>query len=231
MPYRALLTATVSAFALIACSPSEPATAPPAEQTTSKPSAPATQNTLLAEWSGPYGGVPAFDAVSLDQLRDALNTGMQQNLAEIDAITANTDPATFENTILELEKSGETLGRVFTFYGIWGANLSSPEFREIQSEMAPKLSEFNSKITQNDALFQRVKAVYESEALQSMRPDQQRLVQLTYDGFARNGATLNAADKARYAAINKRLSELHTKFASNVLHLSLIHISEPTRPY
>ena len=143
---------------------------------------------------------------------------MAMNLAEIDAITANTEPATFENTILELEKSGDALGRVFTFYGIWSSNLSSPEFREIQREMAPKLSDFNSKITQNDALFQRVKAVYESEALKSMRPDQQRLVQLTYDGFARNGATLNGPDKARYAAINKRLSELHTKFANNVLH-------------
>ena len=224
MTYHTFFTATVSALALAACSPGDaPASAPTAPEASStaansSPGQPAETNTLLAEWTGPYGGVPAFDKVSLSDVKGALETGMAMNLAEIDAITANTAPATFENTILELEKAGDDLGRVFTYYGIWSSNLSSPEFREIQREMAPKLSDFNSKITQNDALFQRVKAVYESDAVKAMRPDQQRLVQLTYDGFARNGATLNGPDKARYAAINKRLSELHTKFANNVLH-------------
>ena len=219
MPYRALLIATVSALSLAACAPSETA-APtsPSEAPNATTTAPATSNVLLAEWAGPYGGVPAFNKVSLSEVKDALETGMATNLAEIDAITANTDPATFENTILELEKAGDDLGRVFTYYGIWSSNLSSPAFRAIQREMAPKLSDFNSRITQNNDLFQRVKSVHESEATKSMRPDQQRLIQLTYDGFARNGATLDSDAKARYAAINKRLSELHTKFASNVLH-------------
>jgi len=83
--------------------------------------------------------------------------------------------------------------------------------------MAPKLSAFSSKITQNENLFDRVKTVYKSNAIKSMRPDQQRLVQLTYDGFARNGATLDGDAKKRYAEINQRLAELHTKFANNVL--------------
>lgn len=96
--------------------------------------------------------------------------------------------------------------------------MSSPEFRAVQQEMAPKLSEFSSKITQNEALFERVKAVYEAEELSSMRPDQQRLVRLIYDGFARNGASLDTERKARYAEINKRLAELHTTFSNNVLH-------------
>jgi len=218
MSYRAFFIATASAFALSACggsdtpSPSEPTPKASSQSSTIK------ENTLLYEWTGPYNGVPAFDKVSLDTLKEALEVGMAKNLAEIDLITESAEPPTFENTILELEKTGDDLGRVFTYYGIWGSNLSSPEFRKIQQEMAPKLSDFNSQITQNDALFQRVKAVYESDAVKTMRPDQQRLVQLTYDGFARNGATLNAEDKARYAAINKRLSELHTKFANNVLH-------------
>jgi len=218
MSYRAFFIATASALALSACGGTD--ATPPSETApkASSQSSAVKENALLAEWSGPYGGVPAFDKVSLDTLKEALEVGMAKNLAEIDLITANTDTPTFENTILELEKTGDDLGRVFTYYGIWSSNLSSPEFRKIQSEMAPKLSDFNSQITQNDALFQRVKAVYESDAVKAMRPDQQRLVQLTYDGFARNGATLNAEDKARYAAINKRLSELHTKFANNVLH-------------
>ncbi len=175
------------------------------------------QNMLLKEWTGPYGGVPAFDKMTLGQLASALETGMAKNLEEVDAIIANDAAPTFENTILELEKTGADLGRVFTYYGIWGSNLSSPEFREIQRAMAPKISAFNSKITQNDNLFQRVKAVYESEEAKSLRPDQKRLVQLTYDGFARNGATLDGEAKERYAAINLRLSELHTQYANNVL--------------
>lgn len=220
MHYRNLFITAVSAIALSACGQPESPTQS-SETTEAKPIANLTagteSNTLLAEWEGPYSGVPSFDKVTLAEVKPALEAGMEKNLTEIDAITANPDAPTFENTILELEKSGEDLGRVFTYYGIWSANLSSPEFRTIQQEMAPRLAEFNSKVTQNDALFQRVKAVHDSDAVQSMRPDQRRLIQLTYDGFARNGATLQGEAKARYAAINKRLSELHTSFANNVL--------------
>ncbi|NWG91414.1 MAG: M3 family metallopeptidase, partial [Parvularculaceae bacterium] len=96
--------------------------------------------------------------------------------------------------------------------------LSTPEFRAIEEEMAPKLAEFSSKITQNEKLFARVKAVYESPRVKRMKPEEQRLVQLVYDGFAREGATLEGAAKERYAAIDKRLAELYTKFGNNVLH-------------
>ena len=175
-------------------------------------------NTLLAEWTGPYGGVPAFERVTLDDLKPALEYGMERSLIEIEAIANNPNPPTFENTIVAMERSGADLDRVFPYYGIWSSNVSSPEFRAIRKEMAPKLSEFSSKITQNENLFKRIKAVYESDDVKDMRPDQQRLVQLVYDNFARDGATLNAEDKARYAAIDKRLSELYTKFSSNVLN-------------
>ena len=83
--------------------------------------------------------------------------------------------------------------------------------------MAPILSEFRSKITQNEALFARVKAVYDGEEVKSLRPDQQRLVWLVYDGFARNGATLDDEAKKRYAVINQELAELHSKFSNNLL--------------
>lgn len=175
-------------------------------------------NTLLAEWTGPYGGVPAFEKVTLDDLKPALEYGMKRSLIEIEAIANNPNPPTFENTIVAMERSGAELDRVFPYYGIWSSNVSSPEFRAIRKEMAPKLSEFSSKITQNENLFKRIKTVYESDKVKDMRPDQQRLVQLVYDNFARDGATLNAEDKARYAAIDKRLSELYTKFSSNVLN-------------
>ena len=174
-------------------------------------------NVLLAEWSGHFGGVPAFDNMDLAALKPALEAGMAMNLDEVDAIASNSQPPTFENTILAMERAGRDLGRVFTYWGIWSSNLSTPEFREIQQEMAPKLSEFNSKITQNAALFSRVKTVYEGEEMASLRPDEQRLVTLVYDGFARNGATLSDEAKERYAAINQRLAEIHTQFGNNVL--------------
>lgn len=175
------------------------------------------ENVLLQEWTGPYGGVPNFDAADLSQLESAVQIGMQRQLAEIDAIANNPAEPTFENTIVALEHAGEDLSRVFTYYGIWSSNMSSPEFREIQGRLSPQLSAFNSQITQNEALFNRVRAVYESEEVQSLRPDQKRLVELTYDGFARNGATLEGEAKARYAAINERLSELYNDFSNNVL--------------
>ncbi len=176
-----------------------------------------SENILLAEWTGPYGGVPAFDKADLNDLKPALEAGMAKNLAEIDAIANNPAAPTFENTIVEMERTGRDLGRVFSYWGIWSANMSSPEFRAVQGEMAPRLSEFSSKITQNTALFARVKAVYEGEEMKTLRPDQQRLTLLTYDGFARNGATLDGEAKKRYAAINQSLAKLHTDFGNNVL--------------
>ncbi len=174
-------------------------------------------NLLLSSYDGPYSGVPHFDEMSLEGLKPALEAGMARNLAEIDAITDNPAPATFANTIVPLERSGADLGRVFTYWGIWSSNLSSPEFRAIQGEMAPVLSAFFTKITQNEKLFARVKAVYEGDELETLAPDEQRLVWLTYDGFASNGATLEGDAKKRYGEINERLAELHTSFANNVL--------------
>ncbi|MEO1135483.1 MAG: M3 family metallopeptidase [Pseudomonadota bacterium] len=172
---------------------------------------------LLSPYDGPYNGVPHFDEMEVTGLKPALEAGMAKNLAEVDAIANNEEAPTFANTIVALEKSGDELGRVFTYWGILSSNMSSPEFRAVQAEMAPVLSGFFSKINQNEKLFARVKAVYEGEEMERLRPDQQRLVWLTYDGFASNGATLEGEAKERYAAINKRLAELHTKFANNVL--------------
>jgi peptidyl-dipeptidase Dcp len=175
------------------------------------------ENVLLGEYSGPYDGVPAFDKMDLALLKPALKKGMALKLAEIAAIANDPEPANFANTIVPLEKSGKALGRVFTYWGIWGSNNNSPEFREVQAEMVPLISIFNSKITQNDRLFARVKAVYASEALKSLTPEEQRVTWLTYNGFARNGATLDGEAKRRYAAINQELASLHTAFGNNIL--------------
>jgi peptidyl-dipeptidase Dcp len=175
-------------------------------------------NILLEEWTGPYGGVPAFDQMKVEDIKPAIEKGIEMKLAEIDAIANNEADPTFENTIVEMERSGAALDRAFNYYGIFSANISSPEFRDIQSELAPLISEFSSKITQNEKLFQRIKAVYQASRSTPLEADQQRVVELTYKSFETNGAELSLEKKERYAAISKELSSLYTEFSNNVLH-------------
>jgi peptidyl-dipeptidase Dcp len=175
-------------------------------------------NVFLKEWTGPYNGTPAFDQMKVEDLKAAVEKGMDLNLDEIDAIAKNADEPTFENTIVEIERSGEELNRVFAYYGILRSNMSSPEARKIQGELAPKLSEFSSKISQNEKLFKRIKTVYDASQENPLEADQQRVVDLVYKGFEMNGANLDAEKKERYAAINKELSTLYTNFSNNVLH-------------
>ena len=176
------------------------------------------ENILLQEWTGPYGGVPAFDEMKLEDVAPAILKGMELRLAEIDAIANQEAAPTFDNTIVELERSGKELDRAFNYYGIFSSNASSPEFRQIQQELAPKISEYSSKITQNEKLFQRIKAVYDASQEKPLEAQEQRVVDLTYKSFAMNGAELSAEKKERYAAISKELSSLYTTFSSNVLH-------------
>jgi peptidyl-dipeptidase Dcp len=175
-------------------------------------------NILLNEWTGPYGGVPAFDKMKVEDVKPAMIKGMELHLEEIEAIANNPEPATFENTIVEMEKSGSVIDRVYTYYGIFGSNMSSPEFREVQSELAPLLSDYQSKISQNKKLFERIKAVYDEAQENPLEADQQRVIELIYKQFEMNGAELDEAKKERYAEINKQLSSLYTDFSNNVLH-------------
>ncbi|WP_338767801.1 M3 family metallopeptidase [Bernardetia sp. ABR2-2B] len=177
-----------------------------------------TENLLLQEWTGDYGGVPAFDKMKLEDIKPAMLKGMEMNLADIEKIANNPEPATFENTIEEMERAGKELDRAFNYYGIWSSNMSSPEFRAIDEELSPKFSEFNSKITQNEKLFQRIKTVYDNAKETPLEADKQRVLELTYKSFEMNGAELSPEKKAKYAAINKELSTLYTKFSNNVLH-------------
>lgn len=182
----------------------------PEEQTVMK-------NDLLKEWQGPYGGVPAFDEMDLAEINPAMEKGMALHLAEIEKIANNPEPPTFDNTILAMQKAGKELDRAYTYYGIWSSNISSPEFRKIQEELAPKLSEYSSKISQNKQLFKRIKTVYDNSLKDPLPQQQQRAVQLIYEDFAMQGADLSPEAKERYAEINMELSKLYTQFSNNVL--------------
>jgi peptidyl-dipeptidase Dcp len=177
-----------------------------------------SENPMLQEWTGPYQGVPAFDKMNVADVKGAILEGMEMNLKELEAIANSTETPTFENTIAAMEKSGQALNRAFTYYGILSSNKSTPEFREVQAELAPKISEFQSKIIQNDKLFRKIKALYDESQVHPLEAQEQRVLDLKYTEFAMRGALLDADKKKRYAEINKELSALYTKFSNNVLH-------------
>ena len=177
----------------------------------------AAANPLTEKWVGPFGGVPAFDKVKIADFKPALEAAMAENLAEIAAIASNKTAPTFENTIVPLEDSARTLNRVQTIYGIWGSNMNNEEFSKVEEEMDPKLAAHNDRINQNEKLFKRIEAVYNSPELKKRSAEDQRLVWLYYTNFVRQGAKLDAGKKARLSEINQQLAGLFTKFSQNLL--------------
>src|SRR5689334_7785576 len=163
------------------------------------------ENPLLSKWEGPYGGVPPFDRVQIPLFKPALEAAMAEQLAEIDRIAKNTAPPDFQNTIVALEEAGQTLDRVSTVYGVWGATMAGPEYQAVQREMAPKLAAFSDQISQNEALFKRIEAVYNSPAKAKLTPEQQRVTWLYYTNFVRSGARLSPEAKKRLSEINQKL--------------------------
>jgi len=175
------------------------------------------QNTLLAKWTGPYGGVPAFDKIKVSEFKSALETAMAENLSEIDKIAANPDVPTFQNTIVAMEKTGHTLERVLTAYGVWSSTLNDENFQAIETEMEPKLAAFSDQITQNEKLFKRIETVFNSPEKAKLTSEQQRLTWTYYNNFVRAGANLDEKSKARMSGINQDLAGLFTKFSQNLL--------------
>jgi peptidyl-dipeptidase Dcp len=192
-------------------------TAPNTTAMNSKTDVSTTENPLLAKWEGPFGGVPPFDRVQIPLFKPALEAAMAEQLAEIDRIVKNSAAPDFQNTIVALEEAGQTLDRVTTIYGVWGATMAGPEYQAVQREMAPRLAAFNDQIVQNEALFKRIEAVYNSPTKAKLTPEQQRLAWLYYTNFVRAGARLSPDAKKRLSEINQKLAGLFTKFSQNVL--------------
>ncbi|MFT4627797.1 MAG: peptidyl-dipeptidase Dcp [Myxococcota bacterium] len=177
----------------------------------------AAEPALLREWTGPYGGLPPFDQPAPEDFGPALEAAMAAYQAEIDRIAANPERATFDNTIAALEDAGRALNRVEAVYDVHLSTNGSDALRAVESEMAPKLSALRDSITQNQALFDRIKAVYTSRKLKKRTPAEQRLTARKYTEFTRNGAQLDAAAKERTTAINAELAGLYTQFKQNLL--------------
>lgn len=173
-------------------------------------------NPFFSEYDTPHG-IPPFDKIKQSHYLPAFYHGIAQNKREIDAITRVRSRATFENTIVALEKSGDFLNKVSnTFYGLTGS-MSDEGMRAIAKEISPKLSALGDDIALNDALFKRVKDVYDNQATFNLRTDQKLLLEKTYKNFVRGGANLNEADKLKLRQLNEKLSGLSLKFGENLL--------------
>ena len=175
------------------------------------------QNPLLAPWTGPYGGVPPFDAVRVEHFAPALEAVMADELAEVERIAADTTAPTFENTLAALERASRQRDRVVRIYEVYSSTLSTPAFQAVEREWAPRLAAFQDRITQNDRLFARLDAVYQSREASSLTPEEDRLAWVVHTRFVRAGARLSPSAKRRVAELNERLAVLETTFAQNLL--------------
>ena len=173
-------------------------------------------NPLLQPYKTPYQTVP-FDQLKTEHFMAAFDEAMLQNKAEIDAIVNNLKPATFENTIVALDRSGRLLAQVSSpFYNLLGSE-TNDELQAVAQELSPKMSEHSNSILLNEKLFARVKSVYDQKDKLKLNAEQLTLLKETYDGFANNGANLSDADKAKYRELSKELSLLTLTYGQNVL--------------
>ncbi len=158
-----------------------------------------------------------FSKIKTDDFVPAFKTAIKSAKTEINAITGNPELPTFKNTIEALEFSGEQLDRISSIFFNLNSAETNDTIQKIAQEISPMLSEFSNDITLNEALFKRVKTVYNSKPELNLTVEQQTLLDKKYKSFSRNGANLSEADKQKLRSIDKQLSQLKLKFGENVL--------------
>jgi peptidyl-dipeptidase Dcp len=188
-----------------------------AQAPTSPAVSPADVQALRADWTGPHGGHLPFDKVKVAAFKPALEQGMAENLAEVDKIADNPAPPTFDNTIVALERTGRPLGRTLTLYNIWTGSLDTPDVQAVQTEMSPKIAEFNDKIAQNPKLFARIDTLYKKRDTLGLTPEQKQLIWVYWANGVKQGAQLAPDAKAKVTEINQKLASLYTAFSQNLL--------------
>ena len=174
------------------------------------------ENPLLTESTLPFG-YPRFDLVQDAHFLPAFAQGMAENLREVAAIADNPASATFDNTVVALERAGRLLSRVNGLFSNLNGTLTNPERQKIQRDIAPKLSAHSDAIRLNPALFARIAALYDARATLGLDAESQRLLWRYHQDFVRSGAQLPEADKAKLRALNADLATLQTTLTQNVL--------------
>ena len=173
-------------------------------------------NPLLTESALPFGA-PQFDKIENKHYLPAFEQAINEGKQEIDAIVANPDAPTFQNTVEALEYAGSRLNSIADiFYNILEAN-SDDELQDIAEKVSPMLTEYDMYVSLNEKLFKRVKTVYEQRDSLNLDPDQQMLLKKQYKGFERNGANLSPDDKKTYSEYEEQLSLLTLQYGRNLL--------------
>ncbi|WP_288445658.1 M3 family metallopeptidase [uncultured Chryseobacterium sp.] len=173
-------------------------------------------NILTEKFNTPYHSAP-FNSIKNEDYLPAFKELIQKSEAEIDAIVNNPDQPTFENVIEALAYSGEQLDVVSNIFFNLNSAETSDEIQQIAQEVSPILTEYSSKISQNEALFNKIRKVYDEKEKYNLNDEQEMLLNETYKGFVRSGALLNEGDKEQLKKISMDLSLKSLKFGQNVL--------------
>jgi len=173
-------------------------------------------NILTQKFVNKHNTAP-FSQIKMDDYLPAIKEGIAQTRSEIDAIVANPETPTFENTVVALEFAGQTLDRITSIFFNLNSAETSDQMQKIAQEVSPMLTELSNDITLNTALFERIKTVYNQKDELALSTEQAMLLDKKYKNFSRNGALLPENKKARLREIDTELAKLKLTFGENVL--------------
>ena len=214
---KIIVIASLVLLSLQGCSSSQ--TTPTQATSTSE-----TRQATMLDSSNPFAspstlpfGITDFAKLKSEHFKPAIEAGMAQQLAEIDAITSQTDEPTFENTLVALEKSGELLTRSYLIFTNIAVSDTNDVIQATEKELAPKISAHADAIFLNEALFKRIETLYNKRDTLNLDPESLRLLEIYYRDFVRAGAKLTANQKKEISAINAEIASLETQFGQNIL--------------
>lgn len=227
MMKKTLVASAVAAvLTLSACSDNKPAqeqTTPAAAAadtaTTPATAAVTTENPLLKPSTLQYQA-PQFDLIKTEHFLPAMLQGIEEHGKEIEQIANNAEPATFENTIVAMEKAGDLLGRATSVFFNLAQTDNNDDIAKIQEEISPKLAAHSDNINLNPTLFARVKTVYDNRANLNLDGESLRLVETVYEGFVRAGAMLTEEQKVKIRALNEESAKLGNQFSQNLMKMT-----------
>ena len=173
-------------------------------------------NPLLQTWQTPFG-MPPFESIQASHFEEAFDKALLQHQAEIVAISNNSEPPTFENTLIALEASGDLLNQTSNVFFNLSASHSSPDIQSLERNLAPKLAAHSAALYLNAALFQRIDALNQTKHQLQLDAESIRLIERYHLDFVRAGAKLQAKDRESFAQNSEKLASLFTQFSQNVL--------------
>lgn len=176
------------------------------------------QNPFLQKRYGTPYEIPPFEKITMDNYREGMIKGMEEQKKEIQAIIDNKEEANFENVIAALDQCGELLSKARGVYSTLSSSNSNDEFQALAKEMSPLSSAHSDFINLNPDLFKKVKYVYDNQGKWNLNAEQKKLLESTYKRFVNSGALLNDDQKKRMMEINAEMSKLSLQFSQNLMH-------------